>query len=349
MPVAGQTAILDVGIAFVNSNGTTTIYYADTPNIPASVLPYVRDDAGTALTDSSGNFTVTVGVDGAGTGLVTNTTALPSSPYNVGSSGMLTPLPGTVSGYYVARVHAIDQSGNVSLPATANFVVDTVPPVVTLATPANNTVFNVTTTPLNFVVDASQNLDLTHFTAAQIQLLKSAPDGSFTTGTTTIAINPAITVDYLDKGIGGPGHETLSFTSAAPLTNGLYQLTLLGAGVDAIRDIAGNTPAGGNVVTTFAVFNPNSLTALFVGNSSFITDSTQPMGDRANPFPTITDALAAAAVGDRIEVLPGVYTETVTLLPFVSIVSAAPSSTDTTYVPGNALSTIIRAQPWPQR
>ena len=50
-----------------------------------------------------------------------------------------------------------------------------------------------------------------------------------------------------------------------------------------------------------------------------------------------------AAVGERIEVLPGVYTENVTLLPFVSIVSADPSSTDTSYVPGNALSTIIRA------
>ena len=41
--------------------------------------------------------------------------------------------------------------------------------------------------------------------------------------------------------------------------------------------------------------------------------------------------------------LPGVYTETVSLLPFVSVVSADPSSTDTSYVPGNALSTIIRA------
>ncbi len=93
----------------------------------------------------------------------------------------------------------------------------------------------------------------------------------------------------------------------------------------------------------FAVFNPSSVSALFVGPASDITDPTLPAGDRANPFPTITAALAAASVGERIEVLPGVYTENVTLLPFVSIVSAATSSTDTTYVPGNALSTIIRA------
>src|SRR5208337_4997201 len=61
VPLAGQTAILDIGIAEVTSTGTT-IYYADSPNIPPALLPYLRDDAGTALTDANGNFTVTVGV-----------------------------------------------------------------------------------------------------------------------------------------------------------------------------------------------------------------------------------------------------------------------------------------------
>ena len=88
VPLAGQTAILDIGIAVVGSSGTT-IYYADSPNIPTNLLPYLRNDAGTALTDTTGNFTVTVGTDAAGTGLVTNTNPLLSSPYNVGSSGML--------------------------------------------------------------------------------------------------------------------------------------------------------------------------------------------------------------------------------------------------------------------
>ena len=87
------------------------------------------------------------------------------------------------------------------------------PPVVTVASPANTSVLSGTSAPLTFVVDASQNLDLTHFTTAQIQLLKSAPNGSFTTGTTTIAINPTITAVFLDEGIGGPGAETLSFTT----------------------------------------------------------------------------------------------------------------------------------------
>src|SRR5208337_4925411 len=207
VPLAGQTAILDIGIAEVGPSGTT-VYYADSSNIPTNLLPYLRNDAGTALTDAHGNFTVTVGVDGAGTGLVTKTSPLLTSPYNVGTSGILAstldPLPGTVSGYYVARVRVTDQSGNVSNPATAVFVVDTVPPVVTVANPANNSAINPSTAPFSFVVDASQNLDLTHFTPAQIQLLQSAPDGSFATGTTAIAINPTITVDYLDKG-SAPG------------------------------------------------------------------------------------------------------------------------------------------------
>ena len=346
MPLAGQTAVLDIGIAIVTSSGTT-IYYADTPNLPTSLDQYVRNDAGTALTDSTGNFTVTVGVDGAGTGLVTNTTPLPDSPYNVGTSGILAsktdPLPGTVSGYYVAKVVVTDQSGNASTPATADFVVDNVPPVVTVASPANASVINSSSGPLNFIVDASQNLNLSYFTTAQIQLLESAPDGSFTTGTTTIAINPNITVDYLDKGIGGPGAESLSFSTESALPNGLYQLTLLGTGSTGIRDIAGNLMSGGNVVVTFAVFNPSNVSALFVGPATDVTNPNANPGDRTNPFPTITDALAAAAIGDRIEVLPGVYTENVVLLPFVSIVSADPSSTNTSYVPGNALETIIRA------
>ena len=216
VPLAGQTAILDIGVALLGPSGTTTVYYADSPNVPAALLPWLRDDAGTALTSTTGNFTVTVGVDAAGTGLVTNTSPLLSIPYNVGSSGMLTPLPGTVSGYYVARVRVTDQSGNVSLPSTANFVVDTIPPIVTVASPANNTVLNQSTAPLTFTVDADKNLDLTHFTTAQIQLLKSAPDGSFTTGTTTIPINSTITVNYLAAGSAPGAGEWVPRPSASP-------------------------------------------------------------------------------------------------------------------------------------
>ncbi len=220
VPVSGQTAILDIGVALLSTTGTTTIYYADSPNIPAALVPYLRNNAGTGVTDANGNFSVTVGVDGAGTGLVKNTSPLTTAPYNVGSSGMLTPLPGTVSGYYVARVRVVDQSLNESNAATANFVVDTSAPAVTVASPAPNSVLSQSTTPLTFVVDANKNMDLTHFTTAQIQLLKSSANGSFTTGTTTIAISPTITVKYLAAGSAREPEDLVPRRSALPPPRG---------------------------------------------------------------------------------------------------------------------------------
>ncbi|MGC8642889.1 MAG: hypothetical protein ACP5XB_23780, partial [Isosphaeraceae bacterium] len=186
---------------------------------------------------------------------------------------------------------------------------------------------------------------------SQIQLLQSAPNGSFTgTGVTTIPINSTITVKYLDSGTPAAppntvkGREEIDFSSASTLANGLYQLTIFGTSTDnGVRDIAGNFPKAGDVVVTFAVFNPNNVTGVFVGGANYVTNPTAPQGDRTNPFPTITAALKAAAVGDRLEVLPGVYTENVVMQPLVSIVSADVSSTDTNFVPGNALATVIRS------
>ncbi|MFO0954058.1 MAG: hypothetical protein U0835_23465 [Isosphaeraceae bacterium] len=349
VPLAGQTAIVDIGVA---DPATGIVYFADSPNIPASILPYLRQNAGTGVTDANGNFTVTLGIDAANTGLVANTAPLANSPINVGSSGKLVPLPpasgGTTTGYYVARARVVDQSGNQSnsnaAGSRASFVVDTAAPNVSLTNPVADSVIDNATT-LSFTVQANENLDMTHFTPTQVQLLKSAPNGSFTgTGVTTIALDPAsFVVTYLDQGTGGTGRVQVVFRAASTLANGLYQVTLVGSGADSIRDIAGNSPAGGDVVVQFAVFNPASVNGVFVGASTYITDPTQPQGNRSNPFPTITAAMAAAAVGDRLQVLPGVYTERVTLLPFVSIASADVSSTNGNFVPGNALDTIVRA------
>src|SRR5262249_34547935 len=50
---------------------------------------YDRMNVGTGVTDDQGNFTITLGVDAAGTGLVTNTSPLGDSPYKVGPDGLL--------------------------------------------------------------------------------------------------------------------------------------------------------------------------------------------------------------------------------------------------------------------
>ncbi|MDR3620298.1 MAG: S8 family serine peptidase, partial [Paludisphaera borealis] len=355
VPLAGQTAVIDIGVVWFDANGNPVGYF-DPANTPAALKQFVRPNAGTALTDATGKFQVTVGQDAANTGLVTNTNPLLSSPYNVGTSGNLIPIPGTTEGYYVARVRVIDQSGNVSNPdapgASAAVVVDTADPAsagtpvqAAITNPLNNAVIANPGSNFSFQVTANKNLDLTHFTASQIQLVQAGPDGTFNAGT-IINIDPAsITVTYLDAaangGGGGKGREIISFKAASTLTNGLYLLKITGTGANGVRDIAGNL-LGSDLTTQFAVYNPAAVHGVFVG-AGFATDPTATLGTRANPFATINAAVAAAAVGDRIQVLPGVYSENVVMRQLVSLASASPLSTDSTYVRGNALQTIIRA------
>ncbi len=78
VPVAGQTAILDVGIS-VLVNGVETTYF-DPTQLPASLsnlAQYIRPNAGTAISTTGGAFAVTTGIDAANTGLVTSTQPLP--------------------------------------------------------------------------------------------------------------------------------------------------------------------------------------------------------------------------------------------------------------------------------
>jgi hypothetical protein len=94
----------------------------------------------------------------------------------------------------------------------------------------------------------------------------------------------------------------------------------------------------------YVVYSAANQQNLFVGAAaSYVTDPTAAAGDRTNPYPTISAALAAATAGDVIAVLPGLYTESITLKPFIKIESVATTSTDTTLNLGNALATVIRA------
>jgi hypothetical protein len=354
VPLAGQTAILDVGIALMVNGQLETFF--DPSQLPASLASnsqYIRQNAGTGLTDANGNFSVTVGTDAANTGLVTNFNPLADlfPIYNVGSSGVLSPLPGTDSGYYVARVRVVDQSGNQSNPNDANaqlpFVVDDTAPTAQFLSPTSDQVItSLNNGAVQFTILTNKNIDLTHFTAASIQLVSAGPDGILgNADDVTVPIDPnSIQVTYVDKGIGGSGAEEISFSSSGTLTNDLYEVTLLNTGADAVRDIAGNTLAN-PVSSQFAIDIPSLAKNLYVGGPSFVTNSGAAQGSRENPYPTIGAALTAAAAGDVVAVLPGVYTENVTLKQFVRLLSASPSSDDSTVFTtstGDPLSTIIR-------
>ena len=96
----------------------------------------------------------------------------------------------------------------------------------------------------------------------------------------------------------------------------------------------------------FAVAVPSLSTELFVGAASYVTDSTATIGTRENPYPTIGAAMTAASAGSVVAVLPGVYTEIVTMKQFVRLLSVSASSTDSsvfTTNTGDPLSTVIRA------
>ena len=352
--VVGQTAIVDIGIA-VLVNGVLTTFFDPTqlPSNLSNLLQFIRLNAGTALTTTGGAFQVTVGQDGAKTGLVTNTNPLANlfGTYNVGSSGILSPLPGTDSGYYVARVRVIDQSGNPSNPSDPNaqlpFVVDTTPPTATFESPTSGQVLtSVNNGQIPITITTDKNIDLTHFTAASISVISAGPDGILgTADDVPIAINPnSITVTLLNKGSGGSGSELISFTTEGTLTNNLYEVTLLNTGPDAVRDIAGNVVTN-SASEQFVVDVPSLQQNLFV-EAGFATNTAETEGTRENPYSTIGAAMTAAVPGDVVAVLPGVYPENVVLKQFVRLLSASPSSTDTTVFAtstGDALSTVIRA------
>ncbi len=263
VPLAGQTALLNIGIA-LDVNGTIETFYnaSQLPASLASYAQYIRDDAGTGLTDANGGFSVTVGVDAANTGLVSNTSPLPDlfPIYNVGSSGVLSPLPGTDSGYYVAQAVAVDQSGNASTPsAGVPFVVDDTAPTAQFVAPTSGQVLtSLTNGGVQFTIMTDKNIDLTHFTAASVQVTSAGPDGILgDADDVNIPINPSsISVTYLDAGIGGKGAEEISFTTEGALTNDLYSVTLLNTGAEAVRDIAGNVLAS-PVTEDFAISIPS--------------------------------------------------------------------------------------------
>ena len=120
--------------------------------------------------------------------------------------------------------------------AQVPFVVDTTPPTLTFTSPTPDQV--ITSLPpsgqITFTVMTSENIDQTHFTAASIQLINAGPDGILgTADDVTIPIDPSsIKFTLLDTVTGGQGREEITFSSQGTLTNNLYQVTLLSTGAE---------------------------------------------------------------------------------------------------------------------
>ncbi|HEY2157897.1 MAG TPA: Ig-like domain-containing protein, partial [Isosphaeraceae bacterium] len=321
-PVQGDTVIIDVSTA---GNGV-----------------FNDLNVGVGTTDANGNFTVKL------------TTPLPNSNYSVGADGLLT-LNGVidplVTGVSQARVRVIDVSGNVSILSPAsfyNFIVDTTPPAVTAIAPAAGTLAKITAGVIPVTVAFNKNIDPKTINASSIQVIRTGGDGVFgNANDVTMAIDPT-SVKVLPLKTGGLGPEIVTFniigTTNAPIANDQYRITLRGTGGSPVLDVAGNPLGGGkDFVSTTFVFSPALSHLIYVGPAADITDPAQKQGTIENPFPTIAKGLAAALVGDAVGVLPGVYTEVVTLKSLVTLESASLASTDTSLQPGDPLSTIIRA------
>ena len=343
VPSAGMTVYLDV--LSNTTNGSQWV-----------------ENVGTATTNAQGQFLVTVGVDGANTGLVTSTSPLPDSPWT------FNPATGKFGGYSEARVRVVDQSGNVSTitsASEASFIVDTAAPTITSFSPTPSATIQVdpTWSGLLFEFTTDKYIDPKSLNTSSILVTGAGADGILGTkdDVSVPLISGSIATSFLPNTAtytNTTGAELVTFAIATTVPNGLYDVTLKGTGASPIHDIPGNPLAGGFTGTfpsgqdgvagedfnaDYLIYDSSQQVIRYVGAASYATDPAAVLGSRFNPYPTITAALPAAVAGDTIGVLPGVYTEQVTLKPFIKLTSAALSSTSFALTPGNAQETVIRS------
>lgn len=319
---------------------------------------YDRMNVGTALTDALGNFVVTVGIDAANTGLVNNTAPLADSGYTVGPDGILRSsanlflnanLSQDDTNYSIARVRVFS-SGNTSAPQYTGFVVDTNGPKLSNFSPGAGTLLTPDSSGrVTFSFTADKNLNPASLNVNTLLVTAAGPDQVFGT-----ADDVPVAIDWQRIGItplrtGNEGAQRISFSISGALANDLYRVTIKGTGAGPITDIAGNPLGGANGVggsdftSDYVVFNATSSNTIYVGAGNYVTDPSATKGSRSNPYATIALGMTAAIQGDVVAVLPGVYTENVSMKSLVKLVSADQSSTNANRVQGNPLTTIIRA------
>jgi hypothetical protein len=310
-------------------------------------------DAGTGTTDANGNFSVTL------------TTPIPNTPNTVGTNGIQ---GGPGATFTEVRVRIIDAAGNpsnlitdpyssfVNEGAATQLQVDTKLPDITAFSPLGN----VLATPnsdgtVSVSVTFDKNIKASTLNANSIQVVRTGGTGSFANPVAVPILAGSFTTTYLKDATGS---ETVTFKLQGPLTNDEYRITLKGTGSTPITDLAANPLSGafsgtfptGNGTTgsdfvnlPFTIYSPANSKLIFVEAGATATTGT--LGSRENPYSTIAAGLNAAKIGDDVLVLPGTYAENVTLKAGVRLLSADASSTDTSYVPGSVLQTLIYGTP----
>ncbi len=358
MATASETGVKGLPI----TNSTTPSFVGTITDVFPPTNPVLGDTVYLDyLNPTTGQF-VTVGqstTNAAGQFTVQASTPLPNTNYNVGPDGLL----GTSDdqNYSVVRVRVVDLSGNasnspsdplstyISEGAAVGFVVDTTPPALTsVISPVPNSL--VQGSPVTVTFDVSKTLNPASLNANSIKLVSAGPDGILNTGDDVNVPLTGVTFNVTPLKTSPIGPEQVTFTLPSTLTNGLYQISLYGAGSTPITDVAGNAfngsgSPGSNVSWDFTLANPAPTSGhiIYAGPAGWVTDNTQPQGTRENPFPSISLAISAAGVGDIVGVLPGTYTENLTLRSLVRVISASSSSTDSSFQPGIAQQTVIRA------
>jgi large repetitive protein len=334
----GETVIVDI-----STNGDGVF---DRMNAGSAITTPVLDALGNPIPNQA-QFSVTV----TGAPLI-------DSPVKIGPSGKLSFSAGDLTGFSVARIRVVDQSGNSSnandANATVQFVLDTKGPRVTTATPPPKT--QATRNALGQVVvtaTLNENLDPNSVNAGSVQIFRSGGDGIFGNGNDVQVTATSIVLSAPQPFTGA---ETITVTFAGTLPNDLYDVKLLGTGGSTVNDLAtnpidgeftgtfpsGDGIAGGDFDLQILIFDPANSHLVFVGNG-FTTNPGQAQGTRGNPFPTINAGIAAAQIGDIVAVLPGSYIESVVLKSLTKVISADPASTDTQFVAGTTLDTIVQA------
>ena len=300
----------------------------------------------TGTTDATGNFSVTA------------SQAIPDTNFTVGPDGK----QGTTddTGGTLARVRVVDQAGNVSFltsdpyssfiqrGAGISFQIDTQAPQVTSLTPTSGTLVTPNSDgTVTVTATFSKNIDPATLNANSVLVTRAGGTGTFVNGGIAVPIVGNFNISYLG---GGKGPVRVSFNLQGPLPNDFYRITLKGTGANPVRDIAGNAldglgtgvaGSGDYVNTPFTVFSPGNSRLIYVDGTNAPASATATQGSRLNPFATIAAGINAAQTGDVVLVLPGTYREQIKLKAQVRVLSADSSSTDTGYLPGSPLSTII--------